>query len=229
MQTLTEAVAKWTQGVSELMQVASDEVKGSPNTTTEKATELHAQCEPLIQLVTRQLESSGKSIQTSEWELLGRSITKLNRELNDWISESTWVREQNNEAWKDDRQRATRDLANQAKRMVQDASRINRYAQAIFGKTVSIGILDDTMALEKSITPLTNTTAPTSSNRLPRHVKIALGRLVAIEGLIQQHMKPCQILLKLIWTTGPTGSIHGHRGFKHRSMNRPAKKLPELC
>ncbi|MDB4644708.1 hypothetical protein OAF37_01490 [Rubripirellula sp.] len=189
MQTLTEAVAEWTQGVSELMQVASDEVTGTLNTTTEKATELNSQCEPLIQLVTRQLESSGKSIQSSEWELLARSITKLNRELNDWVSESTWVSEQDDEAWRDAQQRATRDLANRAKRMVQDASRINRYAQAIFGKTVSIGILDDTMALQKSITPLTNTPAPTSSNRLPIHIKVALGRLEAIERLIQQHME----------------------------------------
>ena len=189
MRILTEAIAKWGEEVSDVMQRASENKEGTFAETINKAKELNAQNEALTKLLKQQIQASGKSIQSSEWELLGRSIAKVDRELTSWISESAWVREQDSDRWKADRDRATRDLTNRAKRMVQDASRIKRYAQAIFGKTLSIGIIDDVMALQDSTKPLTDSENPTSADRVPRHLKVAIGRLEAIEGLIQQHIE----------------------------------------
>ncbi|MCH1439298.1 MAG: hypothetical protein L7W43_06565, partial [Rubripirellula sp.] len=188
MRLLTETIAKWGNEVSDLMQTASENKQGTFSAIIERATQLNAQREALLQLLKQQIQSSGKSIQSSEWELVGRSISKVDRELKTWISESTWVRQQKIDGWKADRERATQDLTNRAKRMVQDASRITRYSQAIFGKTLSIGLIDDVMAVQDSITPLTNQDAPVSAERLPRHVKVAMGRLEAIEQLIQQNI-----------------------------------------
>ena len=187
MRILTEAISNWSEEVSTVMQSASEDKESTFSETIEKAKALNANSDALTKLFKQQIQSSGKSIQSSEWELLGRSIAKVDRELTNWISESTWLRDQDSDQWKADRDRAAQDLTNRAKRMVQDASRIKRYAQAIFGKTLSIGIIDDVMALQDSITPLTDTTSPTSVDRLPRHLKVAIGRLEAIEGLIQQH------------------------------------------
>ncbi|MAI69443.1 MAG: hypothetical protein CMM01_00795, partial [Rhodopirellula sp.] len=188
MRIITEAIAKWAKEVSDLMQTASENKQDKFNETIEKATQLNAQREPLMQLLKQQIQSSGKSIQSSEWELVGRSIAKVDRELRNWISESNWVHLQESDAWKSDREQATRNLINRAKRMVQDASRIKRYTQAIFGKTLSIGIIDDVMALQESVTPLTNSEDPNAAKRLPRHLKVAIGRLEAIELLIQEHI-----------------------------------------
>ena len=189
MRILTQAIAKWGEEVSAVMQEASENKKGTLSETIEQAAALHSQRDALTQLLKQQIQSSGKSIQASEWELLGRSIAKVDRELKSWVSESTWLGEQDSDAWKADHDRATRDLTNRAKRMVQDASRIKRYAQAIFGKTLSIGIIDDVMALQDSVTPLTDSGDSTSANRLPRHLKVAIGRLEAIEALIQQNIE----------------------------------------
>ena len=187
MRILTKAIAEWGEEASTVMQKASENKESTFSETIKNIDALHAQSDALTKLLQQQIQASGKSIQSSEWELLGRSIGKVDRELSNWVSEATWVREQEHEAWKSERDRATRDLTNRAKRMVQDASRIKRYAQAVFGKTLSIGIIDDVMALQDSVTPLTDLENPTSANRLPRHLKLAIGRLEAVEGLIQQH------------------------------------------
>ena len=189
MRALTQAITKWGEEVATVMQTASENKEGTFNETVEKANELHKQHEALMQLLKQQIQFSGKSIQSSEWELLGRAIAKVDRELKNWISESTWLREQNMDAWKPERDRATQDLTNRAKRMAQDGSRIKRYAQAIFGKTLSIGIIDDVIALQGSVTPLTAADHETSAKRWPRHLKVAIGRLDAIEELIQQNME----------------------------------------
>ena len=187
MRLLTEAITTWADQVSEIMDLASDSKQDDVEKIANRIPELHAQNQSVIQLIKQQIESSGKSIQSSEWELLGRSVSKTDRQLERWISEKTWIRSQTDNNWKTEQERATRDLTNRAKRIGQDVLRIKRYSQALFGKSVSIGLIEDTMALQENIQQLTQADVPNAEITLPRQMKVAAGRLEALEQLFQMH------------------------------------------
>ena len=75
MRLLTEAITTWADQVSEIMDLASDSKQDDLEKIANRIPELHAQNQSVIQLIKQQIESSGKSIQSSEWELLGRSVS----------------------------------------------------------------------------------------------------------------------------------------------------------
>ncbi len=191
LHSLTQAVADWSQQAIDLMDKVSEFEKQPPPKSLlaarDTAAELHVEREILTQQIQQQIQLSGKSVDSAEWELVGRGLTKLDSAIQDWFTESVWISEQESEAWKENREQAHSEQISQSKQLVQDATRIKRYSQAIFGHALTVGIVDDAMSLQRSLTPLTNSETTIPDERLPRHVKVAQGRLEAIESLIQKH------------------------------------------
>ena len=187
---LTDGIADWSEKVQTLMErmrEASEKRQLEPFASGEEtAMELRNECEQLSQLIHQTIRNSIHHVESSELELLGRATLDIDRKITAWFSESRWALDQDAEDWRPSQEKILREMGSRAGRLMQDASRVEQYSRGILGEALTIGIVNDAMALQTSLQTLLDKD-PVPEDRLTRHVAVALGRLEAIEQLIDRH------------------------------------------
>ncbi len=141
----------------------------------------------LFQRVSDLLEASRSFPEAATLELIGRAILNVNQKLAAWAGTFELASGEDHPSWKASREKALRDLTGQARRISQDASRLEQYARTVFGEDLTVGIVGDAMALKRSLRPLVAEDSDLPQERFPRYLAVAIGRMNAIGDLIKQH------------------------------------------
>lgn len=190
LRALTAGITTWSEKAQSLMdQMREASEKRDPQALAsgeETALQLINEQDPLLQQLMFAVRNATALVETSELELLGRALIDTGNKVDVWFKEARWAMNEDAEDWKTTREKALRELSSRARRITQDASRIEQYAKAIFGEALTVGIVGDAMSLQQSLAPL-NDGNSVSMDRMPRHVAVVLGRLEAIDLLVQRH------------------------------------------
>ncbi len=193
---ITLAIADWASRARELVEGVKEAVE-KENVENENVGEITAAKETWVQLkseeeeiVTRLKQAVATSTslpEASTLELQTRALLSFEQEVSEWFASFEQVASENHEAWKKTREKLLRELAGDAKRMAQEASRIEQYSRAVFGEELTVGIVGDAMSLQRSLHPLVDEETPLPAGRFPRYLTLAVGRIKAIDDLIQKH------------------------------------------
>ncbi len=156
-------------------------------TAIETAAELHGQKEPIAQRIQRMVETASTLPAAATLELQGRALLDFDQKLGDWFARVEHVRGENHEAWKKTGEKLLADLGNESARLAQEAARIEQYARSVFGEELAVAIVSDAMALHRSLRPLLDEGTILPPERFPRYLTVAIGRMEAIDELIDKH------------------------------------------
>ncbi len=187
---LTTELADWALRAKQLLdswknpaEVPADQVAAA----IKSAAELRSQKEPIAQRIQKVVETASTLPEAGALELQGRALLDFDQKLGDWFARVEQVRGENHEAWKKTREKLLRDLGNESARLAQEASRIEQYARSMFGEELTVGIVSDAMALQRSLRPLLDEETILPPERFPRYLTVAIGRMEAIDELITKH------------------------------------------
>lgn len=188
---LTSDVARWALGavrqLDQLQSIAREGKTAEFAEAGEQAAQLRVDREQLARRVQQVVSSSQTLPEASTWELQGRAMLDLDHDLADWLASAEQVFAEANPAWQATRGKRLQELVEQAKGLSQAASRIEQQARAVFGEELTVALIGDASALQKSLRPLTDRQSKLPLERFPRYLTVAIVRLEAVDDLIAKH------------------------------------------
>lgn len=187
---LTTELADWALQAKELLSPLAklgDQSDAQMVAALKTAKELHEKRGPISERILQLLGTAPNLPESGVLELQGRALLDCDRKMRDWFSRVQHVRGEEHEAWSKSREKWLRTLGGEAKRLAQEASRLEQYVRAFFGEELTVGIVSDAMALHRSLDPLLDEKDVLPPNRFPRFLTVAVGRIDAINQLIEKH------------------------------------------
>lgn len=146
--------------------------------------------EQLIRKIEKTLSGASNLPEAGQLELTAIAVTDLVHQQKRWMKECLQLIGESPDAWANSRTALLKERVGIANQYANEALRIEQYAKNVLAENVTVAMLADAKSLEASLLPMlgedTLTTLPTE--RFPRYVRVAVGRMVEIRDLFKSLM-----------------------------------------
>lgn len=192
---VTTQVAGWSDRMRQWMESMQQEADNaaadgsSPNIAErlEEATILQEESIAILKHLEQVCQSSTYRAEAGSLELIGRGLADLAQEQQHWLAGFQQATGGETAVWKDAREKILRAHAKQAKQFAGDATRVDQYARHLFGEALTTGLVGDMISLQRSLRPMLDEQQRLPLERFPRYLVVTIGRLRAIDLLIEEH------------------------------------------